>query len=65
MSNLIVKDIPLIEKLPDDAARSIVGGRIKLREDIPPMKPPESHGSGAWTGEYVPDGTQTIFGAVM
>jgi hypothetical protein len=64
MSTLTVKDIPLIEELPGDAARNIVGGRVKLREDIPPMQPPESHGSGAWTGEP-PDGTHKIFGALI
>jgi len=64
MSTLMVDDIPLLEELPGDAARNIVGGRIKLRDDIPPMKPPESHGSGGWTGEP-PDETHVIFGALM
>jgi hypothetical protein len=64
MSTLVVNDIPLAEELRGDAARNIVGGRIKLRDDIPPMKPPESHGSGGWTGEP-PDETHVIFGALM
>lgn len=49
MNILVIKDIPLTEKLSDEAARKIAGGRINLRTDGP-VKPAEPTGGMGYTG---------------
>jgi hypothetical protein len=46
MKPLMIKDLPLIAELADDAARSIVGGRINLRKDSPQPTPEPTGGGG-------------------
>jgi hypothetical protein len=47
MNTLMINDLALIEELSDDAARSIAGGRINLRQYSPdPTPSPESSGGG-------------------
>jgi hypothetical protein len=38
MTTLMIKDLPLIEELSDDAAKNIVGGMINNHEDGPQRK---------------------------
>jgi len=43
MTILTIKDIPLTQQLSEDAAKKIVGGRIKQREggaEVPPLDEP-------------------------
>jgi hypothetical protein len=50
MNVLVIKDIPLIEKLSDEAARKIAGGRINLRTDEPVKPASEPTGGMGYTG---------------
>jgi hypothetical protein len=50
MNVLVINDIPLIEKLSDEAARSIVGGMINLRTDAPVKPATEPTGGMGYTG---------------
>jgi len=50
MNTLVIKDIPLIEELSDEAARRIAGGRINLRTDEPVKPAAEPTGGMGYTG---------------
>lgn len=50
MNVLVIKDIPLVERLSDEAARGIVGGRINLRTDEPVKPASEPTGGMGYTG---------------
>ena len=50
MNILVIEDIPLIEKLSDEAARRIAGGRINLRTDEPVKPASEPTGGAGYTG---------------
>lgn len=51
MTTVTIKDIPEARELPEDAARKIVGGRIRQQEggsDVPPITEPS--GGMGYTG---------------
>ena len=50
MNVLVIKDIPFIERLSDEAARGIAGGRINLRTDEPIKPASEPTGGMGYTG---------------
>jgi hypothetical protein len=45
MSTLVMKDLPLLEDLSEDAACTIRGGMINHRDEVSPNPPPDdAHG---------------------
>ena len=50
MNILVIKDIPLIAKLSDEAARRIAGGMINLRTEGPVKPASEPTGGMGYTG---------------
>jgi hypothetical protein len=48
MTTVAIEDIPVAQELTDDAAKKIVGGRIKLKEPLETPVIPPSGGGGVW-----------------
>ncbi len=48
MTTLTIKDIPLTQELSDDAAKKIVGGRIKEPKEPQLLPPNPNGGAGHW-----------------
>jgi hypothetical protein len=50
VNNVLIKDIPFIEGLSDDAAKGIAGGMMNLREENPVKPAAEPTGGMGYTG---------------